>query len=298
MEPGARDSLVDLVTVAVPDWDEATVRALFPVDDQAIRLDRREASDERRGAPEIVGVVITFDGWEIAEALTAVERRLGEVHQLTGGPLSLRWRLSDRRIVILEPGIRNGSRLRIAPLEWTTYQEATLLDGGIASHAPYLWYVEIVKAPNGISFPGVLAPQGREELVGQLRAVCASLVEGVLLLPARVMKRANVSLTSPERLLRQNGMPYRPRVDFSVDGEPHEMSVSFDYKEIVSRSGDPATDLPVMMAEMMRAWSDWTCDLDDILITVYATAFTPGKRRPKPNPRKALHLTLGGSSWS
>lgn len=289
--------LFDALTRPISSWDDATLAAEMPAGDGILVL-HPEPWEADRGAPAVVGWKADIADLDLATAIEQAERRLGVPHQMTGGPVSLRWWTRDARQVILAPGWRDGVTLRVVPAVWHSESEMADVDLGELRHMPYLWRAEIAgkPGPNGVWTPGSYQPADLDELGGELTRVLEAQVHAATILPDRYMARGSLRVANPNQRLGESGLPYYDSVEVAFETDPWKVRFLRRQTAHDQAEGDPATDLPAFTERLISEMRAWELPAETLEIWVFAEGRVPGKKAPKRRPWRTRFTTLGGAA--
>lgn len=290
---------LDIVTLPLTSWSHREVAELVP-EAADLRIETRSEDDELRGAPEITAIVCGLLDHDLATVLARLTSRLGEPHQIIGGPPQLRWWASDTRQVILDA---TPLMLRVVPAEWSSAEEMQWVEVGEPDMAPYLWRTDVDmrrRPPDAVWVPGAMQPETLDDLRTEVEQICLSFARAATELPDEFVHSGNFIVTSPETRRwpisdkPSSGMPYSPRFDIVVTGDPWSIELMQNHgsEPLLRAATDRGSDVGLVVGRLAEELADWGYGPEELRFDGYATGQVPGKRGPKPISRKLAFTTL------
>ena len=208
----ATREIFDLVSVPVTEWATTAVLRTFNAQrsedpdrssDSATWVTVRggegylrhpDSEDASRGAPEVVAVTLSLDGWTYADALAEIESRCGRPATMGGDGPWLRWPTSDTRLIVLDCLSQDEPLLHLEHAEWNEQDEYWWFKWGEVQSAPYQWRIDLADPPNGTWFPGGFEVDSLDGFETQFGEVCASLAHAATVLPDSYLQAVNVTV--------------------------------------------------------------------------------------------------------
>lgn len=294
------EQLLDAVSIPIPVWDRATITALLPTGDHTYLRTPEDHTVPTRGAPEVIGWSARLATMTFHEAIDRLEERLGEAHQITGPPTTLRWWADGTRQVMLESGFRGEPMLRIFPSEWQSLIEMKEMESyEDFEEAPYLWIAErgIRKAPAGTWYPGGFQPPDTATLAREVRKVLQSFADAADELPERYLHSGAVRAVDPVARTDAHGRPVTVWYTVTVYGEPWKVEWSpqggVGTKE--ESADDREKDLPVYTERLISEVTAWGRAPEELGMRCFSEGRAPAKRGTKRLLYTTRFLTLGGT---